>query len=139
MANNSNHVAEMQGLYGPFTIAERVVQKIWLRGDFDHCRAVLADGRKLEIRSAGTWNLLGGPDFRGASLIIAGQSVTGDVEVHFHATDWRAHGHGEDPAYDKVALHVVLFPPGAAEPAAQRRDGREIPTLVLLPLLHRGL
>src|SRR5258708_26573057 len=78
MANNSNHVAEMQGLYGPFTIAERVVQKIWLRGDFDHCRAVLADGRKLEIRSAGTWNLLGGPDFRGASLIIAGQSVTGD-------------------------------------------------------------
>jgi len=36
MANNSYHVAEMQGLYGPFTIAERVVQKIWLRGDFDH-------------------------------------------------------------------------------------------------------
>ena len=139
MANSSNHVAEMQGLYGPFTIAERVVQKIWLRGDFDHRRALLADGRILVIRSAGAWNLLGGPDFRGASLVIAGQAITGDVEVHFHATDWRAHGHGQDPAYDKVALHVVLFPPGAGEPVAQRGDGQEIPALVLLPLLHRGL
>ena len=139
MANNSKHVAEMQGLYGPFTIAERVVQKIWLRGDFDHCRAVLTDGRKLEIRSAGAWNLLGGPDFRGADLAIDGQALSGDVEVHFHAADWRAHGHAEDPAYDKVALHVVLFPPGTGEPAARRDDGREIPTFVLLPLLHRGL
>lgn len=139
MAIKSNHVAEMQGLYGPFTIAERVVQKIWLRGDFDHRRAVLTDGRKLLIRSAGAWNLLGGPDFRGAGLAIDGQAVTGDVEIHFHATDWRAHGHGEDPAYDQVALHVVLFPPGIDEPAAQQGDGREIPTLVLLPLLHRGL
>src|SRR5258708_32298315 len=116
MANNSNHVAEMQGLYGPFTIAERVVQKIWLRGDFDHCRAVLADGRKLEIRSAGTWNLLGGPDFRGASLIIAGQSVTGDVEVHFHATDWRGRGAGDDPAYAQGGVAGGLFPPRPPEP-----------------------
>ena len=28
----------MQGLYGPFTMAERVVQKIWLQRDFDASR-----------------------------------------------------------------------------------------------------
>lgn len=129
----------MQGLYGPFTITERVVQKIWLRGDFDRTRLRLTDGRSLEIRTSGAWNLLGGPDFRGAQLVIAGTNVTGDVEVHFHLADWRAHQHAADPAYANVALHVVLFPPGSGERPAVRGDGREIPTLVLLPLLHRDL
>jgi len=139
MAITSNHVAEMQGLYGPFTMAERVVQKIWLRGDFARDRAVLADGRKLAIRSAGTWNLLGGPDFLGARLVIGDQELTGDIEVHFRTADWRAHGHAADRAYDRVALHVVLFPPADGERPAVGGDGNELPTLVLLPLLHRDL
>ena len=139
MATTNSQVAEMQGLYGPFTVAERVVQKIWLRGDFARDRAVLTDGRKLEIRATGAWNLLGGPDFRGARLAVAGRELAGDVEVHFHAADWRAHGHATDPAYDRVVLHVVLFPPAARERPAVGGDGREIPTLVLLPLLHRDL
>lgn len=129
----------MQGLYGPFTLAERVVQKIWLRGDFDRARLQLTDGRSLEIRTPGEWNLLGGPDFRSARLMIDGVLLTGDVEVHFHAADWRAHQHQADRAYDHVALHVVLFPPGPGEPSAVHGDGREIPTLVLLPRLHRDL
>ncbi len=129
----------MQGLYGPFTITERVVQKIWLRGDFDRTRLRLTDGRPLEIRTMGAWNLLGGPDFGGAQLVIGGVAATGDVEVHFHAADWRAHRHETDRAYDNVALHVVLFPPGAGERPAVRGDGSELPTLVLLPLLHRDL
>ena len=53
----------MSGLYGPFTLTERVVQKIWLRGDFTQRRMMLTDGRDLEIRFTGQWNLLGGPDF----------------------------------------------------------------------------
>ncbi len=129
----------MQGLYGPYTIAERVVQKIWLRRDFATTGARLVDGRKLEIRSPGTWNLLGGPDFRAACLMVDGQPVTGDIEVHFHVSDWRAHGHAADRAYGKVALHVVMFPPAEGERGAIHGDGREIPTLVLLPLLHRSL
>ncbi len=129
----------MQGLYGPFTITERVVQKIWLRGDFARRDLQLADGRSLEIRTLGAWNLLGGPDFRGARLVIAGREITGDVEVHFHTTDWAAHGHARDHAYDNVALHVVLFPLGQGERAALNFAGKEIPTLVLLPLLHRDL
>jgi Protein of unknown function (DUF2851) len=139
MAHSPNHVAEMQGLYGPFTMAERVVQKIWLHGDFARDRLWLSDGRRLVIRLAGAWNLLGGPDFRGARLLIADREVTGDVEVHFHSTDWRAHGHEADPAYANVVLHVVLFPPSPEAPPARRSDGQAIPTLVLLPYLHRDL
>lgn len=129
----------MQGLYGPFTMAERVVQKIWLQRDFDHDRARLTDGRTLQIRTTGVWNLLGGPDFRAARLVIDGVECTGDVEVHFHATDWSAHGHVRDVAYDRVALHVVLFSPGADERPALNKRGEPIPTLVLLPLLYRDL
>ena len=132
-------VKEMQGLYGPFTIAERVVQKIWLRRDFDATAARLLDGRSLTIHRTGNWNLLAGPDFRGARLSIDGREFTGDVEVHFHATDWRAHGHDADPAYDGVVLHVVMFAPTDAQAVARSRSGEPLPTLVLLPLLHRGL
>lgn len=139
MALSENHVAEMQGLYGPFTLTERVVQKIWLHGDFDRTRLTLVDGRPLTIRTFGAWNLLAGPDFRGAQLVIGGESVTGDIEVHFHVADWRAHQHETDRAYNNVALHVLLFPPSPGELPARRGDGREIPALVLLPLLHRDL
>jgi len=132
-------VGEMQGLYGPFTIAERVVQKIWLRRDFEQTGLRLYDGRSLLLRSPGTWNLLGGPDFHAARVVIEGETITGDVEVHFHSADWHAHRHAEDHAYDNVVLHVILFPPGPDERRAMRRDGSEIPALVLLPCLHRGL
>jgi hypothetical protein len=139
MDTADSQVQEMQGLYGPFTMAERVVQKIWLRRDFDQADPRLHDGRTLVVRTPGAWNLLGGPDFRDARLIIDGVPITGDIEVHFHVSDWRAHGHANDPAYGNVVLHVVLFPPGSREQPVRRGDGREIPTLVLLPLLHRSL
>lgn len=139
MASPELSVAEMQGLYGPFTMHERVVQKIWLQQDFAGAKAALADGRALEIVLPGRWNLLGGPDFRHARLRVDGREVCGDVEVHFHAQHWTAHGHAENPAYDGVVLHVLLFPPPPGARTQRRRDGAEIPALVLLPLLHRDL
>ena len=88
----------MQGLYGPFTIAEHVVQKLWLRRDFEQAGLRLLDGRTLQIRTPGHWNLLGGPDFHLARLLINGRALLGDVEVHFHSSDWHAHGHAADRA-----------------------------------------
>jgi len=139
MANVTDQVHEMQGLYGPFTLSERVMQKIWLRQDFDARRACLFDGRALTTLRPGRWNLLAGPDFRGALLRIGEREIGGDVELHLHASDWRAHGHDRDAAYDGVALHVVMFPPPDAQPVARLRTGEPLPTLVLLPLLNRGL
>ena len=131
-------VAEIQGLYGPFTFTERLLQKIWLRGEFDAMHAVAEDGRPLRIAHPGRWNLLGGPDFRQARLLLGGEDLTGDVELHLHAGDWAVHAHAMDHAYARVILHVVLFPPGPGE-QARRADGRPIPTLVLLPLLLHDL
>lgn len=138
-ASKPDGVEELQGLYGPFTFPEKLLQKIWLRGDFDRRKAVLNDGRRLAIKHPGRWNLLGGPDFKGARLQLGdGPEISGDVELHLRAYDWTAHGHAADPAYDNVVLHTVLFPP-APHLTTVGVGGRVIPVIALLPLLHHDL
>jgi hypothetical protein len=101
-------VAELQGLYGAFLFPEKLLQKIWLRGDYDGTDARTVDGRRSEILHPGRWNLLGGPDFRAARLRIeGGREFVGDVEIHVRCEDWAAHAHASDPAYDDVVLHVA--------------------------------
>lgn len=130
---------EIQGLYGPFTFSEKLFQEIWARGDFCQENLRTVDGRPVRIAKAGRWNALGGPDFLGARLKIAdGPEVEGDIELHLRAADWAAHRHAHDPAYDRVRLHVVLFPPPAGH-VTRGAGAREIPVLVLLPLLHHDL
>jgi hypothetical protein len=130
-------VAEIQGLYGPFSFPEKLLQQIWLRGDFDSKRAITTDGRGVQVVSPGRWNLLGGPDFKDARVSIGGVAVRGDIEVHLRAADWIAHRHSSDPAYANVVLHVILFP--TDERATAGVGGRGIPVLVLLPLLNHDL
>jgi hypothetical protein len=131
-------VAEVQGFYGPFSFPEQLLQKIWLRGEFDRAATRMMDGRVLTILHPGKWNRLGGPDFRGARLRLGDQTIMGDVELHLYAGDWVAHRHAQDPAYDGVVLHVVLFPPTAGQ-VTRGANGQAIPVLVLLPLLQHDL
>ena len=135
----SGQIEEIQGLYGPFTVSERVLQKIWLRGDFATDGLRTASGKTLEVRAAGTWNPHEGPDFREARLVIGGEPVVGDVEIHFYAADWEAHGHGGNPDFSGVVLHVVLYPEKGTPLTYRRADGGEPETVYLLPLLHRDL
>lgn len=131
-------VAEIQGLYGPFSFPEKIFQKIWRRRDFDATGALLDDGRRLEVLHPGKLNLLGGPDFKGARLRFDGVEKIGDIELHLHAEDWVAHGHAADPAYAGVILHVVLFP-SRPDWVTVGAEGRSIPNLTVLPLLHHDL
>jgi hypothetical protein len=130
-------VAEIQGLYGPFVFPEKLLQQIWHRGDFDQTRAVTADDNPIRIMTPGRWNHLGGPDFKDARVQIGSTVMVGDIEVHLRESDWTAHAHAADSAYDNVVLHVVLFPTDkkATIGAAQR----QIPLLALLPLLNHDL
>ena len=132
-------VAEFQGLYGPYTVTELLLQKIWGQGLFQQDDLRTCDGRELEILHPGEWNRLGGPDFRRARILLDGKPVSGDVEVHFRQADWRRHGHERDPAYGEVVLHVVLFPPAASEPPARDVRGEALPCFALLDRLHHDL
>ena len=135
MVRTGDTIEEVQGLYGPFTLSERVLQKLWLRGELQTEGLRTASGRSLKIRDPGRWNLQEGPDFKEAQLEIDGRTVVGDVEVHFRVADWWAHGHEGDRNYADVVLHVVLYP--------ERHSGclAEIPgeTLFLMPCLEHDL
>jgi hypothetical protein len=131
-------LAEIQGLYGPVTIAERLLQKIWWRGEFNQACLRTIDGKSVERIHSGRWNMQEGPDFIGTTLRIGGQEIIGDIEVHFYADDWDAHGHNSDPAFANVVLHILLFPPSRPV-TCETYSGRRPETLVLLPYLNENI
>jgi len=135
----TNLVQEIQGLYGPFTLSERVLQKIWLRQDFAKDQLRTNQGQLLEVKDPGRWNFQEGPDFKEACLLIDGEAVQGDVEVHFSVSDWLLHDHQSNPNFDQVVLHVVLHTPEASEASARTSRGAIPALLSLLPILEHDL
>lgn len=132
-------VQEIQGLYGAYSVSERVLQKLWLRQDAAFSGAKTLSGKSIEVRRVGQWNQLAGPDFKAAELQFDGQIIQGDVEVHFNEQDWRAHRHHQDANYDQVVLHVLLFSPKSSGLRAQTSQGKVPEIMVMLPLLEGDL
>lgn len=140
--SETRQVEELHGLYGAFTMSERVLQQIWLRQDFECLDLRTASGEALEIVDPGSWNHGGGPDFLNAVLRIAGELRTGDVEVHFYETDWQAHGHDLNSNFNKVVLHVVLFELRSLDrdiKPVKTEAGQVLETFYLMPKLHCDL
>lgn len=134
-----NSLAEYQGPLGPVSIPELLIQKIWLRREYQSERLLTLSGRRLKVLHPGAWNRLGGPDFRDAELEFDGVRVRGDIEVHFRLCDWRAHGHDVDPAYNRVVLHVLVFDPGRGGPDVRTQAGTTPESLLLTPHLLEDL
>lgn len=130
---------EFTGLYGSSSISETVLQMVWLKSDFIRQNLLTVHGKSLEIIDAGTWNRLEGPDFKDAKILIDGELLQGDVEIHFYAQDWFGHGHHLDNNYANVILHVVLFEPDMSKVPAHNNFGYCPETLVLLDKLNCGL
>jgi hypothetical protein len=70
-----------------------------------------------------------GADLRDAVIATGRGLVTGDIEVHTRSSGWWAHGHHEDPVYNRVVLHVVFW--NDAPRAVSLQNGRPVPTLAL--------
>lgn len=96
------------------------------------------EGEQLRVVSPGVRNGGPGPDFLRAVLRSErGRLVRGDVELHRASSAWRLHGHGRDPGYDRVVLHVV----GRDDEGlpTQLSNGARVPVLVLSgPVLEQG-
>lgn len=88
---------------------------------------VTHDGRKVRVIDPGLRNTDAGPDFFNAKINIDGTVWVGNVEIHDKSSDWYAHGHDGDRAYDNVILHVCKV----VDRPIVRGDGEEIPQLVL--------
>ncbi len=86
-----------------------------------------ATGQDIHINSPGVHNPNSGPDFFNAQIELDGQLWAGNLEIHVKSSDWYAHGHEADGAYDNVILHVVWD----HDVDIFRKDGSPIPTLIL--------
>lgn len=129
----SIELAELQGDYGTLSISEQMMQAFWLRHIPKDEPLQLRGGGVVEILEPGEWNGLGGPDFLRARLKLNGKQLEGDVELHLRAGDWAQHRHQEDPAYNRVILHVVLADSAQTASFVEREDGNRVPVMVLLP------
>jgi len=106
---------------------EVVLHHIWKSQKFPLTPLRTTKGDSIQVLSAGKHNLGSGPDFSLSIIRINDRTWSGDVELHLKASDWYAHGHQWDGAYDTVILHVVW----SADREVFRKDGSEIPTLEL--------
>ena len=99
-------------------ISERHVQALWYDGALRPKDLRTTDGLSVRVIDPGAWNVEAGPDFSHAVLEVgpARRRVVGDVAIHLHPSDWHAHGHSSDPAYESVVAHVTWYaaPPDSA-------------------------
>ena len=137
---NVQIVKEVPGLYGSLKVDEKIIQKIWSEQNFNQINLETESGKKLKILSPGTWNQSEeGPDFKNAHLLLDRKEVRGDVEIHFHSEDWRKHRHNEDSNYNRVILHVTLFPFKVKARDTKTEGGKIIPQFPLLQHLTQSL
>ncbi len=98
-----------------------------------HLKTVLNE--IITVEKVGEHNLNSGPDFFNSQVSINQQLWAGNVEIHVKSSDWYAHHHEEDSAYDNVILHVVWKHDGDVF----RKDNSVISTLELKGIVDKNV
>lgn len=111
---------------------EDFLHYIWQFQKFDRTALKLTTGEPLQVVKPGLHNHDAGPDFSQGTVRIDGLSLNGHIEIHINSSDWDAHKHQHDPAYNGVILHVVLH----HDREVYRQDGTQLPTLELQERIH---
>jgi len=114
-----------------FPYGEELLQFIWEQGLYESLALRTTDGREVQVVKPGRIQHDSGPDLTDAQVRIDGQLWAGTIEVHARSSEWNAHGHQFDPAYENVVLHVVY----EHDAEVRTRSGVELPTVELLPRL----
>ncbi len=117
-----------------FPYGEELLQSIWEQRVFDQHALRTTDGQPVEVIKPGHIQRNSGPDLGGAELRIDGQLWAGTVEVHLRSSEWNAHGHQFDPAYENVVLHVVY----QHDDEVRTAKGRALPTVELFTRVSTG-
>lgn len=114
---------------------EDLLHFIWKYGKLQFGELTTSGGEIIQIVEVGTHNMLEGPDFFDAKIVIDGQLWAGTVEIHVKSSDWYAHHHENDSNYNNVILHVVW----EDDIAVFRKDNTQIPTLALKEYIPSGI
>ncbi|WP_420150028.1 DUF2851 family protein [Spirosoma sp.] len=98
------------------------------------------NGEIVQVIHPGFRNYNAGPDFINARLLINDVEWVGTVEMHTRTSDWLAHRHQYDRAYDNVILHVVWQDDrDSSRREVNRSNGTPLPTLELISLVDPQL
>ena len=106
---------------------EALLHYCWKHKLFPLAILTTTDNRVVEVIDPGLHNRHAGPDFFNSKVKIDGTLWVGNVEIHDKASDWFAHGHDHDPAYDNVVLHVC----GKIDAVARTSSGLVPPQMQL--------
>lgn len=114
---------------------EDFLHYVWRHQAFSRERLQTEEGETLSVLAMGQLNAGAGPDFLEARLMLDDIEWHGPVEIHLKSSDWYAHKHQSDPAYEEVILHVVW----EHDRPVTRANGKEIPVLVLAGRVDEAL
>jgi hypothetical protein len=106
---------------------ENFLHFLWQFQYFERQKLLTTAAEPLHILQSGVVNMHAGPDFSHARIKIGEVEWAGQVEIHIRSSDWDAHHHQQDSAYDAVILHVVW----QHDKPVYRKDGTLLPTLEL--------
>ncbi len=123
---HGDSLREGQGLVLP---GELHLQALWFAGQMGR-EFVTVDGRPVRVVQFGHWNHAAGPDFLHTSVQIDGELHAGPLELDHSASDWEAHGHSVNEAFNRVVLHVV-FTEGDRAYFTRTAEHREVPRVVV--------
>jgi hypothetical protein len=115
-------------------ISEADLARIWEGQTFPPEAMTAAAGVRLRVIYRGRRGHGAGPDFRDAIVAAPYGLLEGDIELHLRSSDFRRHGHHLDPAYDGVALRVVMQDDGGVDTTLS--NGRRVPVVALGDWLH---
>jgi len=106
---------------------ESFLHYLWQFQYFDKKNLCATEGEAISILKTGNMNTHAGPDFSNAKVRIADIEWAGNIEIHIKSSDWYAHKHDVDSAYENVVLHVVW----ENNKPVYRKDGTPLATLEL--------
>lgn len=86
---------------------EDFLHYVWKYQKFHTSNLLTVAGDEVVVIHPGQHNFNSGPDFFNAQVKINDQLWAGNVELHLKSSDWYAHRHETDVAYDSIILHVV--------------------------------
>lgn len=113
---------------------ESFLHYLWQFQYFNKSNLLTSNNEMLSIIKTGELNSNAGPDFFNAKIRIDDIEWVGSVEIHLKSSDWFAHHHERDPAYNNVILHVVW-----ENDKSICRNGSPIPTLELKNRVEESL
>ncbi len=110
---------------------ELELQALWFDGQFGE-EFTATDTKAVRIVQLGEWNRAAGPDFLHCAVEIDGVRHAGPIELDTHPSDWEAHGHATNPAFNDVILHVVFRREGP-ESFARTSNHQLVPRVFVPP------